>query len=103
MVMTREVSVAIRGINLVSENATHPQIKVANNILPSAFQKLLSRISPPERFCKIESKITISINAPTDYAAPRPSTPQPAKYATTDKPTVSPIATIETINGVLVS
>ena len=77
MVITSELSVAINGTNFVIENATHPQIKVAKSILEKALKKSLSNIEPLLRLCKINSKITISIRAPTDCAIPSPSTPQP--------------------------
>ena len=44
IVITKDESVAINGINFVKENATQPVIKVANNILKNAFQNSLSRI-----------------------------------------------------------
>ena len=53
IVITRDVSVAIKGMNFVIENATYPATAVANSILVNARQKLLFKSSPRERFCSI--------------------------------------------------
>lgn len=66
MVITRDVSVAIKGTNFVIEKATQPATSVANNILTVAFQYALSSSSRLERFCSIYNSIIISIIAPTD-------------------------------------
>ena len=78
-VITSEVSVTMRGMNLVAENATQPVIKVANIILLMTFQKSRLRIFYSDFRCNINSNMIISIIAPIDCAKPNPSTPQPNK------------------------
>ena len=66
IVITNELSVAIKGINFVIENATQPVIAVAIIILIIALQKALSNNSLFERLCNIYNKIIISAIAPID-------------------------------------
>ena len=59
IVITSDESVAISGINLVSEKAAQPAIIVAATILAVAFQNSLFRIRFSERRCSIYNKIII--------------------------------------------